>query len=127
MYNRLKIIVNQVRNLGSIKWYDYEMVKVIQRSLVFRNPTQVQLIHENPRFEQMSSKKVIGKFVSFELMLKNSKHIVNLDQGGTSTPEVQPIAFKAMEENKEPIPTKRLLIDDSKLDNEEMDLFIKSF
>jgi hypothetical protein len=103
------------------------MVKVIQRSLVFRNPTQVQLIHENPRFEQMSSKKVIGKFVSFELMLKNSKHIVNLDQGGTSTPEVQPIAFKAMEENKEPIPTKRLLIDDSKLDNEEMDLFIKSF
>jgi hypothetical protein len=127
MYNRLKIIVNQVRNLGSIKWYDYKMVKVIQRSLVFRNPTQVQLIHENPRFEQMSSKKVIGKFVSFELMLKNSKHIVNLDQGGTSTPEVQPIAFKAMEENKEPIPTKRLLIDDSKLDNEEMDLFIKSF
>ena len=89
-------MVNQVRNLGSIKWYDYEMVKVIQRSLVFRNPTQVQLIHENPRFEQMSSKKVIGKFVSFELMLKNSKHIVNLDQGGTSTPEVQPIAFKAM-------------------------------
>jgi hypothetical protein len=39
MYNRLKTLVNQVRNLGSTKWYDHEMVKVILRSLVFLNPT----------------------------------------------------------------------------------------
>jgi hypothetical protein len=44
MYNRLKTLVNQVRNLGSKKWDDHEMVKVILRSLVFLNPTQVQLI-----------------------------------------------------------------------------------
>jgi hypothetical protein len=41
MYNRLKTLVNQVRNLGSTKWDDHEMVKVILRSLIFRNPTQV--------------------------------------------------------------------------------------
>jgi hypothetical protein len=35
MYNRLKTMVNQVRNLGSTKWDDHEMVKVILRSLVF--------------------------------------------------------------------------------------------
>jgi hypothetical protein len=45
MYNRLKTLVIQVRNLGSTKWDDHEMVKVIPRSLVFCNPTQVQLIH----------------------------------------------------------------------------------
>jgi hypothetical protein len=39
MYNRLKTLVNQVRNLGSTKWDDHEMVKVILRSLVFHNPT----------------------------------------------------------------------------------------
>jgi hypothetical protein len=39
MYNRLKTMVNQVCNLGSTKWDDHEMVKVILRSLVFRNPT----------------------------------------------------------------------------------------
>jgi hypothetical protein len=54
------------------------MVKVILRSLVFRNPTQVQLIRENPRYKQISTEEVIGKFVSFELMVKDSKHIVNL-------------------------------------------------
>jgi hypothetical protein len=126
MYNRLKTMVNQVRNLGSTKWDDHEMVKVILRSLVFCNPTQVQLIRGDPRYKQMSPEEVIGKFVSFELMIKDSKHIVNLEQGATSTLEVQSVAFKATEEKEESTPS-RLPIDASKLDKEEMALIIKSF
>jgi hypothetical protein len=127
MYNRLKTLVNQVHNLRSTKWDDHEMVKVILRSLVFLNPTQVQLIRGDPRYKLMSLEEVIGKFVSFELMIKGSKHIVNLEQGGTSTPEVQPVAFKATkEEKKEPTPS-RIPINASKLDNEKMALIIKSF
>jgi hypothetical protein len=75
----------------------------------------------------MSPEEVIGKFVSFELMIKDSKHIVNLQQGTTSTPEVQPVAFKTTEEKKEESTPSRLPIDASKLDNEEMALIIKSF
>jgi hypothetical protein len=127
MYNRLKTLVNPVRNLGSTKWDDHEMVKVILRSLVFCNPTQVQLIRGDPRYKLMSLEEVIGKFVSFELMIKGSKHIVDLEQGGTSTPEVQPITFKATEEKKEESTSSRLPIDASKFDNEEMALIIKSF
>jgi hypothetical protein len=127
MYNRLKTMVNQVRNLGSTKWDDHEMVKVILRSLVFRNPTKVQLIRGDPRYKLMSPKEVIGKFVSFELMIKDSKHIVNLEQGATSTPEVQPVAFKATEDKKIESTPSRLPIDASKLNNEEMTLIIKSF
>jgi hypothetical protein len=120
-------MVNQVRNLGSTKWNDHEMVKVILRSLLFRNPTQVQLIRGDPRYKLMSPEEVIGKFVSFELMIKDSKHIVNLEQGATSTLEVQPVAFKAMEEEKRESTPSRLSIDASKLDNEEIMLIIKSF
>jgi hypothetical protein len=54
MYNRLKTLVNQVRNLGSTKWDDHKMVKVILRSLIFINPTQVQLIRCDPRYKLMS-------------------------------------------------------------------------
>jgi hypothetical protein len=125
MYNRLKTLVNQVRNLGSTKWDDHEMVKVILRSLVFLNPTQVQLIHGDPRYKLMSPEEVIGKFVSFELMIKGSKQII--ERGATSTPEVQPAAFKATEEKKEESTSSRLPIDASKIDNEEMTLIIKSF
>jgi hypothetical protein len=127
MYNRLKTLVNQVRNLGSTKWDDHEMVKVILRSLIFRNPTQVQLICGDPRYKLMSPEEVIGKFVSFELMIKDSKHIVNLEQGSTSTPELQPVSFKVTEEEKRESTPSRLPIDTSKLDNEEMALIIKSF
>jgi hypothetical protein len=125
MYNRLKTLVNQVRNLGSTKCDDHEMVKVILRSLVFLNPTQVQLIRGDPRYKLMSPEQVIGKFVSFELMIKGSKQII--ERGVTSTPEVQPVAFKATEEKKEESTSSRLPIDASKLDNEEMALIIKSF
>jgi hypothetical protein len=127
MYNRLKTLVKQVHNLESTKWDDYEMVKVILRSLVFCNPTQVQLIRGDPRYKLMSPEEVIGKFVSFELMIKGSKHIVDLGQGDTSTPEVQLVAFKATGEKKEESTSSRLPIDASKLDNEEMALIIKSF
>jgi hypothetical protein len=101
------------------------MVKVILRSLVFLNPTQVQLIRGDPRYKLMSPEEVIGKFVSFELMIKGSKKII--EQGATSTPEVQPVAFKATEEKKEDSTPSRVPIDASKLDNEEMALIIKSF
>jgi hypothetical protein len=104
---------------------DHEMVKVILRSLVFLNPTQVQLIRGDPRYKLMSPEEVIGKFVSFELMIKGSKQII--ERGATSTPEVQPVAFKATEEKKEESTSSRLPIDASKLDNEEMTLIIKSF
>jgi hypothetical protein len=124
MYNRLKTLVNQVRNLGSKKWDDHEMVKVILRSLVFLNPTQVQLIRGNPRYTLMTPEEVIGNFVSFELMIKGSKKINELD--GPSTSEAQPVAFKATEE-KEESTSSRTPIDASKLDNEEMALIIKSF
>jgi hypothetical protein len=73
----------------------------------------------------MSPEEVIGKFVSFELMIKGSKQII--EHGATSTPEVQPVAFKATEEKKEESTSSRLPIDASKLDNEEMTLIIKIF
>jgi hypothetical protein len=75
----------------------------------------------------MSPEELIGKFVIFKILIKDSKHIVNLEQGITSTPEVQPIAFKATEEKKEESTPSRLPIDASKLDNKEMALIIKSF
>jgi hypothetical protein len=73
----------------------------------------------------MSPEEVIGKFGSFELMIKGSKQII--EQGGTSTSEVQPVTFKVTKEKKEESTSSRLPIDASKLDNERMALIIKSF
>jgi hypothetical protein len=58
-------------------------------------------------------------------MIKGSKRII--EQGDSSTPEAQPVAFKATEEKKEDSTPSRIPIDASKLDNEEIALIIKSF
>jgi hypothetical protein len=58
-------------------------------------------------------------------MIKGSKKII--EQGDSSTPEAQPVAFKATDEKKQESTSSRLPIDASKLDNEEMALIIKSF
>jgi hypothetical protein len=58
-------------------------------------------------------------------MIKGSKKII--EQGASSMPEAQPVAFKATEEKKEESTSSRLPIDASKLDNEKMALIIKSF
>jgi hypothetical protein len=58
-------------------------------------------------------------------MIKGSKKII--EQGASSVPEAQPVAFKATEEKKEDSTPSRVPIDASKLDNEEMMLIIKSF
>jgi hypothetical protein len=73
----------------------------------------------------MSPEEVIGKFESFELMIKGSKQII--ERGVTSTPEVQPVAFNATEEKKEKYTSSKLPIDASKLNNEKMTLIIESF
>jgi hypothetical protein len=67
----------------------------------------------------------LGKTNHRVSLFKGSKQII--ERGTTSTPEVQPVSFKATEEKKEESTSSRLPIDTSKLDNEEMALIIKSF
>jgi hypothetical protein len=53
---------------------------------------------------------VFGKYVSFELMVKDSKHVEDIAHSNSSTLEPQAIAFKATEE-EETTPSKGLQID----------------
>jgi hypothetical protein len=50
MYNRLKSLVNQVRNYESKRWTDHEVVRLMLRSFTGLDPTLVSLIRENPRY-----------------------------------------------------------------------------
>ena len=46
LYNRLKILVNQFHKLGSKKWIDHQVVKLMLRSFTSRNATHVSLVDE---------------------------------------------------------------------------------
>jgi hypothetical protein len=127
MYNRLKSLVNQIPNPGSTKWTDHEVIKLMLRSLISCNDTLVTLLRKNPRYEVMTPEEVLVKFLSHEMMVKESKHVEDFTQGNVSATEPRIVALKATSETKEVgAPSKELSNDPSKLDD-EMALIIKTF
>jgi hypothetical protein len=56
MCNRLKTLVNQIRNYGSTRWTNHDVVRLMLRSFIVLDPNLVNLICENPRYTKMTPK-----------------------------------------------------------------------
>lgn len=75
----------------------------------------------------MSPKEVLRKFLSHEMVARDSKYIEYLAQGNVSSIEPQVVAFKTTNEKEEEIPSKEETIDVFSLNVEEMALIVKGF
>jgi hypothetical protein len=64
MYNKLETLVNQIHNLGSTKWTDHRVIKLMLRSLVSRNALFVTLLRENPRYEVMTLRRWLASSIA---------------------------------------------------------------
>jgi hypothetical protein len=126
MHNRLKSLVNQVRNYGRKRWMDHEVVRLMLRSFIALDATLVSLICENPRYTKMMPKEVLGKFVSHQMMIKDAKYIEDVANRSTTSTKPQVVAFKATNE-KEVIPSKVAQVEVVSLNDDEMALVIKHF
>jgi hypothetical protein len=101
MYNWLKTLVNQICNYGSTKWTDHEVVNLMLRSLISCNATLVTLLCEGPGYEVITREEVFDKFLSHEMMVKESKHVEDLPQRNVPNFEPKAIAFKVTSEKEE--------------------------
>jgi hypothetical protein len=77
--------VNQALKIRRKKWTYHEVVKIMIGSFNYCNATLVSLIRENPRYKNMSSEEVLGKFLSHEMMVRDSKYIKDLVHGSVSS------------------------------------------
>lgn len=84
MYNRLKTMVHKIWNYRSKKWTNNKVIKLMLRSFTSHNATLVTLIHETLRYKMMSPEEVLVKFLSHDMMVKDSKHIEDLDLGSSA-------------------------------------------
>jgi hypothetical protein len=80
---------------------DHEVVKLMLRSFTSHNATLVSLVLENPMHKKISPKEVLGKFLSHEVLVRDSKYIEDMAQGNVSSNEPQVVAFKATNEKEE--------------------------
>ncbi|XP_025791222.1 uncharacterized protein LOC112872339 [Panicum hallii] len=131
MYTRLKKMINQIRNLGSKKWTDHEVVKRMIRAFSVRNITLCTMIRESPNYKRMTPEEVLGKIIKHEMMESEAKYVKSLSKG-TSTSRGQDIALKANKKEK----SKKVVqessssdneSDSSSLDDDDMALLMKNF
>jgi hypothetical protein len=86
----------------------------------------VFLVCENPRYTKMSPKEALGKFVSHQMMVKDSKYIDDVTNGSLLSTELQVIAFK-VSNDKEVLPSKVEQNEATNFHDEDMALVIKRF
>jgi hypothetical protein len=84
-------------------------------------------LRENTRYEVITPEEVFGKFLSHEMMVKDSKYVMDLHQRNAITTEAQVVAFKSTSEKEEEAPSKEFPIAPFKLNDEEIALVMKSF
>jgi hypothetical protein len=63
-YNSLKTLVKQIRNYGSTRWMDHDVIRLMLWSFTVLDPNLVNLIRENPRYTKMKPEEILSKFVS---------------------------------------------------------------
>jgi hypothetical protein len=125
-YNRLKTLMNKIQSYESTRCTDHDVVRLRLRSFTVIYPHLVNLIRENPRYTKMTPEKILGKFVSGRMMVKEARYVDDIANGPLPLYEPQPVALKATN-IKEALPKKVAQVEAAGLNEEEMALMIKRF
>jgi hypothetical protein len=125
-YNRLKTLVNKIRSYGSMRWTDHDVVRLMLRSFTILDPHLVNSIRENPRYIKMTPEEILGKFVSGQMMIKETRYVDEALNGPMPIHEPQIVALKATS-SRETLPSKVAQVEATGLNENEMALIIKRF
>jgi hypothetical protein len=90
------------------------------------DPHLLILIRENTRYTKMTPKKILGKFVSGCMMIKETRYMDEIANGPLPIYEPQPVALKATT-NKEGLTNMVAEVEATGLNEDEMMLVIKRF
>jgi hypothetical protein len=123
MFNRLSLLVNEIKGLGNKEMTDNFIVKRMLRAITPRNVTLVTLIRERDNFDKLTPHDVLGRILAHDLMQQESKEIYDLNNPSSSSKK-QSLALKARQEDEE------CTSEDGSVDHqamEEMALFVKKF
>jgi hypothetical protein len=104
----------------------YDVVRLMLMSFTVIDPHLINPIRENPRYTKLTPEKILEKFGSGRMMVKEAKYVDGIANGPLPLYEPQPVALKATN-NKEAILDKVAQVEAAWLNEEEMALVIKRF
>jgi hypothetical protein len=68
MYDRLMILVLDIRSLGSMKWDDHKVIRKLLRAFTSRNPTLATMIKRDAKFKTKTPNQLLGEILHQELV-----------------------------------------------------------
>jgi hypothetical protein len=81
MYDRLMVLVLDIRSLGSTDYEDHKVTKKLLRAFTPRNPTLATMIRRDPKFKTKTPNQLLGEIIYQELVrrdvAKSLSHKVN--------------------------------------------------
>jgi hypothetical protein len=125
MYDRLMVLVSDIKSLGSTKWEDHKVTKKLLRAFTPRNPTLAIMIRNDPKFKVKTPNQLLGKILHQEIIemdvAKSLSHKVNknvtLNASSNDKVESRSKAQKLRKEDSS----------DEGSTDEEMDLVLRNF
>ena len=123
MYDRMMVLVNKIRGLGSEEIDDHKVVKRLLRAFAPRNPTLVTLIRERRDYKRLTPSDVLGRILAHELMEEEANE-VKIHAKQSSTSKNKEVAFKA---SKSKQVQESSSSEDESSEDEEMAFFVKRF
>jgi hypothetical protein len=71
MYDRLMVLVSDIRSLGSMEWEDHKVTKKLLRAFTSKNPTLATMITRDPKFKIKTPNQLFGEILHQELVEKD--------------------------------------------------------
>jgi hypothetical protein len=107
MYDRLMVLVLDIKSLGSTKWEDHKVRKKLLRAFTPRNLTLATMIRRDPKFNVKTSNQLLGEILHQKLVgrdaAKSLSHKVNknvaLNASSNDKVESSPKALKSRKED----------------------------
>jgi hypothetical protein len=124
MFDRLMILIHEVRALGSNKFEDLDVVRIILRSLQSTHPTQVLLLRKDPRFLHFTPNDILSDLLASEIMDEGSKKLEDVMEHGERNMSSKNIALKAKQIKQEMISRQE---ESEEEDDEATAMMVKNF
>ncbi|BAH95146.1 Os11g0205200 [Oryza sativa Japonica Group] len=83
MYDRMMILVNKIKGLGSVDMTNHFVVKRLLCAFGPRNPTLVSMIQEMKDFKRLTPSDILGRIVSHEMQEEEAREVRQMVKNAT--------------------------------------------
>jgi hypothetical protein len=81
MYDRLMVLVSDIRALGSKDWDDSKVSKKLLRAFAPKDKKLTQMIRRDPRYPTMTPTQILGEILHQELVDQDVEKSLTLKMG----------------------------------------------